>query len=271
MRTILVDGSNVGLYSANARKLTTLTGLARVLNALLAHDVLPYTMFDASFRYRTSEDSSARSDFQRLKREAGEFFPLAPVGEEADLFLLEAALTTGYPILSNDQFREYGGVKGNVIRYKKQDVSVFNFSVLAGSVIIPDLDIRHRISLDDDNLDDIVANLAAVQSKSSQDGAEGIVTPDEHAADHPTELDSETLNSIDRVVHRYVANGPQPLDALGKRLTDYKRKFAARTGAGKKSKRIWFGFPTLRAFIAKALPRYKLGANSIEEGKKPDG
>jgi hypothetical protein len=267
MRTILIDGSNVGLYSARSGKLTTLVCLARVVNALLTHQILPYTIFDASFRYRTAENSLARADFTRLIRETGEFFQLAPKGEDADLFLLEAASATGNPILSNDTYGEYGGVKDGVIRYKGHEISVYNFSVIAGSVIIPDLEIRHKTLLADDSLDEIDEKLVALRDGGEMPATGNADTIDEKAEGGHAEIDDDTIKSIDLVVHDYVDGGIKPLNELGRYLVDHKKRFAANAGVGKHSKRIWFGYPTLKSFILNTFPRYKLGDNSIQEGE----
>lgn len=268
MRSVLIDGSNISLYGAGSGKLTALAGLARVMHALLAHHVLPYTIFDASFRYKTDEKSPARADFVSLTKRTSDYFQIAPSGEEADLFLLETALATGNPILSNDTYRKYGGVKDGVIRYKGEDVLVYNFSVFAGSVIIPDLEIRHKSLPADDGLTEIGAELDAVRraGEASSDGA----AADQAPSGGHIEIDAEAIASIDSIIHRYVDGGIKPLNKVGRYLVDHKKKFAASAGVGKHSKRVWFGFPTLKSFIAKTFPHYRLGDNSIQEGDGTD-
>ncbi|MDB5678222.1 hypothetical protein [Sphingomonas bacterium] len=261
MRSVLIDGSNISLYGAGSGKLTALAGLARVVNALLAHRALPYTIFDASFRYRTDEKSQARTDFVGLTKRTSEYFQIAPSGEEADLFLLETALANGWPILSNDTYRKYGGVKDGLIRYKGEDVSVYNFSVFAGSVVIPDLDIRHRSLSADDDLTGIGAKLDAV--RQAGEAPPDVAAADRAPGDGHIEIDDDTVKSIDLVVRGYVEGGTKPLGELGNRLVDYKKGFVERTGVGKNSKRVWFGYPTLKSFIRNTFPRYKLGDNSI--------
>jgi len=290
MRAVLLDGSNVSLHAWGKGRLTTLECLARVVNALLINDIIPYTVFDASLRWRTAENSVARIQFDHLTRNLKDHFQMSPRGEEADLFLLEMAAATNYPIVSNDTFQKYGGVRDGCLVYEGNEISVYNFQVFAGTVVLPDLHIRHRIRLEDDSLDDVGPALeSAIERSRAQEDAPAAPTtaaarpespppPDGPEAPKrrpeskpqpigtgPAFLAPEKLKAIDKVIRRYLDGGRKPLDGLGRRLADYKRVYSAGSGASKRSKTLWFGFATLRAFVEKTYPHYRLGENSIEE------
>ena len=273
MRAVLLDGSNISLHAWGKGRLTTLECLARVVNALLINEIVPYTVFDASFRYRTAENSIARTQFDHLTRNLKEHFQMSPRGEEADLFLLELAAATGYPIISNDTYQKYGGVRDGCLQYEGAEISVYNFQVFAGTVVLPDLHIRHRVRLEDDSLDEVGSELAAAIERGRAESQVGPGTeattrsapgPDPHPAQTGM-LGHEKLKAIDKVIRRYLDGRKKPLDGLGKRLADYKRKYLIESKVGKRSKSLWFGFPTMRAFVENSFPHYVLGENSIEE------
>lgn len=286
MRAVLLDGSNVTLHSAGRGKLTNLECLARVVHCLLVNRIVPYAVFDASFRYRIAENSTARTTFDYLTHNVKEFFQKAPGGEEADLFLIEMARATGHPIISNDRFTKYGGEKNAVLRYKGSNIAVYNYHVMAGTVIMPDLDIRYRVQPGDDSLDDIERALADTRNWPEEDalppaqspsaalppssrrappaGASGprrAAAPAEGAAG----LDSKALNGIDRIIRRYLEGGSKPLPPLGARLAGHKRNYQVANGVGKRGRKVWFGYPTLKDFVGATFPQYRLDGSSIEE------
>jgi hypothetical protein len=278
------------LHSAGRGKLTNLECLARVVHCLLANRIVPYAVFDASFRYRTAENSIARTTFDYLTHNVKEFFQKAPSGEEADLFLIEMASATGHPIISNDLFTKYGGAKNAVLRYKGSDIAVYNYHVMAGTVIMPDLDIRYRVQPGDDSLDDIERALAdtrnwpeedalppaqpapATPPPSSRRASPGTTSgprPAAAAAEGAGGLDRKALNGIDRIIRRYLDGGAKPLPPLGARLAGHKRNYQVANGVGKRGRKVWFGYPTLKDFVAASLPQYRLDGDSIEAG--PEG
>jgi hypothetical protein len=259
MRSILLDGSNVSLHCAGRGKLATLEGLARVVRCLLLNEMLPYTVFDASFRYRTDENSSARATFDHLTHEVKEFFQMSPRGEEADLFLLEMALAGDHPVLSNDTFQKYGGVKGGVLAYGGGSLTVCNFQVFAGTVIVPDLGIRHRVRPQDGSLDGIEALLADARARAEELGSQA-------GRALPPEFDAE----IARAIRTYVNGEPKPLSMLGSLLAERKQLYGASLGLTKGSGKTWFGERTLTLFIERRFPEYEVEDGRIRQAERGD-
>ena len=255
MREILVDGANITLHSAKQGKLTSLECLASVIHALLANRVVPYSIFDASFRYRIAEKSLARTTFDHLTHNVKEYFQKSPTGEEADLFLLEMACATEFPVLSNDSFSKYGKLKDGILPYKGTQIHVLNYHVMAGTVVIPDLEIRHRIPAGEDSLYDIEAAFEKARAPA----------PATHGADDSAAGEgAEFVGAADEVIGGYLNGQRKPLAPLGAPLADHKRRYQVENGVGNRGRRAWFGYPTLAEFIGARLPHYRVDGDNIE-------
>jgi hypothetical protein len=263
VRTVLIDGSNVALNTAAPGKLKTLDCLENVLHALVASKVLPYTLFDASFRYRMPDDSAARKEFERLTQEVKQYFQMSPKGKTADLFLIELAATTGYPIISNDTFQEFGGVKDGVLSYQDCRLEVHNFQVIAGTVVIPDLRIRFRFGRDHPNLDGIEFTLAMLEEAAAGDAVLPTATTAVAPSPGEWEIDAAMIKAIRKVIGDYVKAGGQLLSGLGPALATHKEAYLAASGFGKTSKRACFGFPRLGDFVQEICPEYRVQNSRI--------
>jgi len=189
-----------------------------------------------------------------------QFFQMSPRGEKADLFLLELAAATEYPIISDDTFQEYGGVANGVIAYESTRLAVHNFQVIAGTVVIPDLHIRFRFAKNHASLDGIADTLAALEAKGE---AEDAMAVSPAPGDPPIAIDDTIRRAIRAVIEAYVDGGSKPLAELGKPLAGYKQAFIAQSGVGKTGRRVWFGFPTLSDFIRATYPDYRIEGGTI--------
>lgn len=252
MRGALLDGSNVALHTAGSGKLKSLDCLAHVIHALIDERIVPYTVFDASFRYRMADNSPARREFDLLTKEIKRYFQMSPRGEKADLFLLELGAATGYPIISDDTFQDYGGVEDGIITYEGVPLSVHNFQVIAGTVIIPDLRIRFRFGKEHEHLEGVAKILDDLETETEAELAKAD-TPAE-----PIAIDDATLRAIGEVIQAYANGEFQPLAPLGGRLSGLKSEFIANSGVGKTGRRAWFGYPNLSEFIRAKYPQYRI-------------
>jgi hypothetical protein len=276
MTTLLLDGSNVALHGAPTNKLQTLSRLSEVVCGLIEHGHEPYTIFDADFRWRLPEGSSARSEFEILTKRIAEFYQLAPRGEEADLFLLESALTLEVPIISNDTFRQYGKMKGGKLSYKGEKISVYNFQVFAGVLIVPDLEIRWKIAPTGYAMRDIGAQLQARRERgdesvdSERNDQQASAKSTEPEADtsqlvtSPPELDQGKVSAIARVILRATGAGQRSISQIAGRLRDHRRTYQQSAGIGDKHKKRWFGYPALDEFIRQRLPQFRIKNGKIE-------
>lgn len=278
MDRVLLDGSNISLHGARTGKLQRLDTLGRVINCLLAHSVIPYTVFDASFRWHLADNSAASTDFRKLTKGIPEHFQMSPSGEKADLFLLEMAHTADFPVLSNDTFKEFGGAKDGVLKYKGKNLSIFNFQVFAGVVVIPDLEIRRAIEANDGSLDDFEKKLAALDAENQNPREQpASATTDEqdlppsladsNPAEDEADLDPSKLVAIRKVIDKYVSEGNKSVATLAGRLRDHRMSFQEDAGLGKKNPRRWFGYSNLDDFIRARLPHFRVKDGKID---RPD-
>lgn len=268
MRGVLIDGSNVALHTAGSGKLKSLDCLAHVVHALVADRIVPYTVFDASFRYRMADNSPARKEFDRLTREVKQYFQMSPRGEKADLFLLELAVATGYPIISDDTFQDYGGVEDGLISYDGARLAVYNFQVIAGTVVVPDLRIRFRFGKDHEHLDAVADVIAALEAEAEAQASAAASS----AADEPLGgVDPATVRAIAEVIEGYVDGEPRPLAGLGSRLGGHRQEFIASSGVGKNGRRTWFGLPSLSDFIRANYPECLIEDQMIRRARGQAG
>jgi hypothetical protein len=276
MTMLLLDGSNVALNGAATGKLQTLSRLSDVIGGLIEHGHAPYTIFDANFRWRLPEKSDARIEFELLTKRVSDYFQLAPRGEEADLFLLESALTLEIPVLSNDTFRQYGKLKSGMLSYKGSQIAVYNFQVFAGVLVVPDLEIRWKIIPTGRQLKDIAASIEAMGgavvesvenlSPTPVDTETKSVTNAELAPDPPApDLDEGKVSAIARVIRRAMSDGQRSIAQLAGRLRDHRKNYQQVAGLGDKNKKRWFGYPTLDDFIKQRLPQFRVKDGKIED------
>jgi hypothetical protein len=268
---IIVDGSNVSRHSARGGKLTTLDNLARVINCLLKHGYEPFTVFDASFRWALKEESDGRLLFERLTKKVPEHFGMTPKGEEADLFILELAVSTGFPVLSNDTYGDYGKLRGNTLSYANEQVELNNYKIMAGTIIIPDRSIRYRFEEDDRHMavtsDDEFAKLIARRESPESPVAETGPNDQDHGAERREDVEEEPFvgsarAAVFRVITRYLKEGSGNLGELGKRLREHRIRYMNASGR-KDGGRIWFGFSSLKSFVAKNVAGFTVRGDRI--------
>jgi hypothetical protein len=279
MERVLLDGSNISLHGARTGKLERLDTLGRVINCLLANSVVPYTIFDASFRWHLADNSAAFTDFRKLTKGIPEHFQMSPSGEKADLFLLETAHTADFPVLSNDTFKEFGGAKDGILKYKGKNLSIFNFQVFAGVVVIPDLEIRRAIEANDGSLQDFEKKVFALDAETqAAQEPPALATTDERDSpvssgdsdavpDEDVALDPGKLVAISKVIDKYVSEGNKSVATLAGRLRDHRVSFQESACIGKKNPRRWFGYPNLDDFIRARLPHFRVKDGKID---RPD-
>ena len=268
MKPILLDGSNVSLSGFGGGKLTSLAKLAQMVHCLLANGFTPYTIFDASFKHRINESSRGRADFNDLTKQLPEYFQMSPAGEEADLFLLQLALELKCPVVSNDNFKNYGKLTGNSLHYEGSTVPIYNYQMMARVVLLPDLKIRRTVGLDENE----PANIEAAFS-SPPPIETALLTADfqkrppkvrqNPLADRSAEKASvtdEEMRGIHRVITRFVtARSVGGVQELSRRLQVHRNNYLKRNGSNDQSQLTWFGFAKLNEFLSARFPDHKFG------------
>lgn len=267
MKPILLDGSNVSLSGSGGGKLTSLAKLAQMVHCLLANGYTPYTIFDASFKHRINESSRGRRDFNNLTKQLSEYFQMSPAGEEADLFLLQLALELQCPVVSNDSFKNYGKMVGNSLQYEGSAVPVYNYQMMAGVVLLPDLKIRRTVGVDEKEPANIEAAFAspppienAPPSSDFQKRPPKVRQnpPADQIGDQASVTDEE-MRGISRVITRFVsARSVGGVQELSRRLQVHRNNYLKRSGSNDKSPLTWFGFAKLSEFLELHFPQ--LGA-----------
>lgn len=263
MKPILLDGSNISLAGFGGGKLTSLATLAQMVHCLLANGFTPYTIFDASFKHRISESSRGRSDFNDLTKQLSEYFQMSPAGEAADLFLLQLALELKCPVVSNDSFKNYGKMTGNSLHYEGGAVPIYNYQMMAGVVLLPDLKIRRTVGLDEKEPANIEAAFSSPPPKENAPSNAGFLKrppkvrqdpPSDNAADKASVTDEE-MRGIGRVITRFVSAGSVGgVQDLGRRLQVHRNNYLKRSGSNDKSQLTWFGFAKLSEFLSARFP-----------------
>ena len=268
MKPIVLDGSNISLAGAGAGKLTSLATLAQMIHCLLANGFTPYTIFDASFKHRLNESSAGRLDFNHLTKQLSEYFQMAPAGKAADLFLLELARELDCPVVSNDMFKEYGKMQDNCLQYDGGAVPVYQYQMMAGVVLLPDLKIRRRVGLDERDPANIEAAYASPPPLENVPPSPGFQKrppkvrqnpPADKSAEQTGVTDKE-LRDIHRVITRFVtARSIGGVQELGRRLQVHRNNYLKRIGLNDKSQLTWFGFAKLSEFLSARFPEHQFG------------
>jgi hypothetical protein len=268
VKPIVLDGSNVSLAGSGGGKLTSLATLAQMVHCLLANGFTPYTIFDASFRHRLNESSAGRLDFNHLTKQLSEHFQMAPAGKEADLFLLELARALDCPVVSNDTFKKYGKMQGNCLHYDGGTVPVYQYQMMAGAVLLPDLKIRRSVGLDERD----PANIeAAYASPPPMDNAPLTAAfqkrppkprqnpPADKSAEQTGVTDKE-LRDIGRVITKFITGRSiGGVQELSRRLQVHRKNYLKRSGLNDKSQHTWFGFAKLSGFLEHHFPEQRFG------------
>jgi hypothetical protein len=112
-RSILFDGSNVMHWDGNTPNSTT---LMRVLAALRKHGNDPILCFDANVGYKLFGAHLNSADLGRLFGVVPAQVLVTPSGTDADAMILQAAVTHGIPVVSNDRYLDYPELVGQVDR-----------------------------------------------------------------------------------------------------------------------------------------------------------
>jgi Zc3h12a-like Ribonuclease NYN domain len=272
VKPILLDGSNVSLSGSGGGKLTSLATLSQMIHCLLANGFKPYTIFDASFKHRISESSVGRRDFNHLTKHLSEYFQMSPAGEEADLFLLQLALELQCPVVSNDTFKKYGKVMDNRLQYEGFSVHVYNYQMIAGVVVLPDLKIRRRVGVDERDpfniegafsspppevISPMNTNVQGKREKSDQT----VLTPRSCVSD-------DEMRVISRVISRFENGGSVGgIQNLSRRLNVHRNQYLKRNGLTDKSELTWFGFAKLSDFLDKQFPNHKTVGSKTDPKK----
>jgi Zc3h12a-like Ribonuclease NYN domain len=273
VKPIVLDGSNVSLAGSGGGKLTSLATLAQMVHCLLANSFTPYTIFDASFKHRLNESSAGRLDFNHLTKQLSEYFQMAPAGKEADLFLLELARELDCPVVSNDTFKKYGKMQDNSLHYDGGAIPVYQYQMMAGVVLLPDLKIRRRVWLDERDPANIEAAYASPPPlENVPPKADFQKRPPKPRQNPPADKSAEQtgvtekeLRDIGRVITRFVsARSVGGVQELGRRLQVHRNNYLKRSGLNDKSPLTWFGFAKLSAFLEHHFPEHKFGDKKVE-------
>ena len=273
MKPILLDGSNVSLSGSGGGKLTSLAKLAQMVHCLLANGFTPYTIFDASFKHRINESSRGRSDFNELTKQLSEYFQMSPAGEEADLFLLQLALELKCPVVSNDSFKNYGKMTGNNLQYEGSVVPIYNYQMMAGVVLLPDLKIRRTVRVDEKDTANIAAAFSAPPPKeNAPSNADFQKRPPKFRQNPPADqsadkagVTDEEMRGISRVITRFVtAHSVGGVQELGRRLQVHRNNYLKRSGSNDKSQLTWFGFAKLNEFLTARFPDLKFADKKMD-------
>jgi Zc3h12a-like Ribonuclease NYN domain len=273
VQPILLDGSNVSLSGSGGGKLTSLAKLAQMVHCLLANGFTPYTIFDASFKHRINESSRGRSDFNDLTKQLSEYFQMSPAGEEADLFLLQLALELKCPVVSNDSFKNYGKMIGNSLQYEGYDVAIYNYQMMAGVVLLPDLKIRRTVGVDEKEPANIKAAFSCPPPMdNAPPNADFRKTPtkaQQIAPENKANVTEEELRGIDRVIKRFVKGGSVGgVQDLGRRLQVHRNNYLKRSGSNDKNELTWFGFAKLSGFLNHHFPDHKFADKKVDPKNK---
>lgn len=269
MKPILLDGSNVSLSGSGGGKLTSLAKLSQMVHCLLANGFTPYTIFDASFKHRINESSRGRRDFNDLTKQLSEYFQMSPAGEEADLFLLQLALELKCPVVSNDSFKNYGKMTGNSLQYEGSAVPVYNYQMMAGVVLLPDLKIRRTVGVDEKEPANIEAAYScpppAENAPTNAEFKKGSAKDRQNAPTDTSSVTDEEMRAISRVITRFVTGGSVGgAQNLGSRLQVHRNNYLKRSGLNDKSQLTWFGFAKLSAFLEHHFPDQKFADKKLE-------
>lgn len=269
MKPILLDGSNVSLSGSGGGKLTSLAKLSQMVHCLLANGFTPYTIFDASFKHRINESSRGRSDFNYLTKQLSEYFQMSPAGEEADLFLLQLALELKCPVVSNDSFKNYGKMTGNSLQYEGSAVPVYNYQMMAGVVLLPDLKIRRTVGADEKEPANIEAAFScpppAENAPPNPDLKKRPAKAQQNAPADISSVTDEEMRGIRRVITRFVTGGSLGgAQNLGRRLQVHRNNYLKRIGLNDKSQLTWFGFAKLSAFLDHHFPDHKFADKKLD-------
>lgn len=301
MKEILIDGSNICLNGASEKKLTTLDNLYRMINCLISNDIIPYTIFDASFRYFTEENSVARQEFNKLTKEISEFFQMSPAGENADLILLALAKADAIPVVSNDTFRDFGKKVDDVLTYNgtSEKIRIYNFQMIKGKVFLPDMDIMFTAQADQVQYQGLEAKFSACKEKIASEGIQAwnysskkvTTTSNTKSAEAPKKvtvpkkleaqgqsssnpqspqakvsvIDTESKQKIEKLINQnFAKDGSASLSNIGKQLGTTRAEIRKRLGLKEDPKRPWFGFASLGKFLKQTFPRYKIDGDKIK-------
>lgn len=112
-RSILVDGSNVMHWEANTPDSAT---LMRVLAALRRHGNDPILCFDANVGYKLFNAHLNPEELSRLFGVTPQQVLITPSGTDANALILQVAIAHSIPVVSNDRYRDYPALAGQVER-----------------------------------------------------------------------------------------------------------------------------------------------------------
>ena len=106
---VLVDGSNVVMWLKNAGMETgaRLDTLVSVLDQLADEGKPARVIFDATIGYNLEGRFLHAGDLRRRLRRPGVSVTVVPKGTTADAALIDEAVTTGSPIVTNDRYRDH--------------------------------------------------------------------------------------------------------------------------------------------------------------------
>lgn len=109
MAPVLVDGSNVVMWLKNAGMETgaRLDTLVSVLDQLADEGKPARVIFDATIGYNLEGRFLHEGDLRRRLRRPGVSIKVVPKGTTADAALLDEAVKTGSPIVTNDRYRDH--------------------------------------------------------------------------------------------------------------------------------------------------------------------
>ena len=153
----------------------------------------------------------------------------------------------------------------NSLQYEGSTVPIYNYQMMAGVVLLPDLKIRRTIGLDEKE----PANFkAAFSSPPPEETAPPTADfqkrpakvrqnpPADQSADQT--LTDEEMRGIHRVVTRFVtARSVGGVQELSRRLQVHRNNYLKRSGSNDKSQLTWFGFAKLHEFLSARFPDQK--------------